>query len=209
MFVEIDKNDYDLVKDMPWYVHHSSHNCCYAVSRGIRMHRLILGLNRWDKCEVDHKDGNGLNNKKSNLLVCNHTENMRNSRRYKLNLAGCRWVHKTKGGWQVRIFGKKRGFFNKKIDAINLAMKINSVEFGGKYELRKPFKKIVLREKTLSELMSGKRSKYIHKVNFFPTKPWCLKISALGIREFFKSSFQANCRKKVLFNEVKLSNKLY
>lgn len=41
----------------------------------IRMHRVILGAS--DRVEVDHINGNGLDNRKMNLRICNHAENLR------------------------------------------------------------------------------------------------------------------------------------
>lgn len=41
------------------------------------MHRLILGITD-PKIQVDHKDGNGLNNQRSNLRIATHAENMFN-----------------------------------------------------------------------------------------------------------------------------------
>lgn len=43
------------------------------------MHREILGLK---KGEIgDHKDGDGLNNQRSNLRKCTHSENLRNAKK--------------------------------------------------------------------------------------------------------------------------------
>src|SRR5690606_17270138 len=59
----------------------------YAVSRlkingkwkNIRMHRLIMGVEKSSKPMVDHIDGNGLNNCRSNLRLATHSQNLQNA----------------------------------------------------------------------------------------------------------------------------------
>lgn len=55
---------------------------CYAATvvngKAISMHRLLLGAPH--NYEVDHRDGNGLNNQRSNLRLCSRQENTRNQR---------------------------------------------------------------------------------------------------------------------------------
>jgi len=44
----------------------------------IVMHRVIAGLDRFDPREVDHKDGNGLNNTRNNLRIYSRQQNAQN-----------------------------------------------------------------------------------------------------------------------------------
>lgn len=77
----IDAEDVALVEGKSWYAQRGGHTW-YAVwkpgRRGIPMHRLIAGTPRG--LHTDHLDWNGLNNRRSNLRVCTHAENMANRR---------------------------------------------------------------------------------------------------------------------------------
>jgi hypothetical protein len=42
------------------------------------MHRYIMGLEKGDPLEVDHKNGNGLDNRRRNLRICTHAQNTQN-----------------------------------------------------------------------------------------------------------------------------------
>jgi hypothetical protein len=73
-----------------------------ASRRRVYMHRLIMGARPGS--EIDHRDGNGLNNTKSNLRFCTHSQNKANTHvasgvsRYK----GVTW-DKSRGVWQAWI----------------------------------------------------------------------------------------------------------
>lgn len=85
------------------------------------MHRVIMyakaGLT------IDHIDGDGLNNRKSNLRLCLHKNNRRNSKKHKdgtSKLKGVYW-QKSAFKWhaQIKVDGEKiyLGVFHNEIDA--------------------------------------------------------------------------------------------
>jgi len=59
---------------------------------GESIHRRVMGLSPGDKLQVDHIDGNRLNNQKVNLRICTRIENSRN-RRNQANNSGYKGVH--------------------------------------------------------------------------------------------------------------------
>jgi len=82
----VDNEDYDYLNQFKWYA--SNKNGKFYVQKKITvsknkttcisMHRFIMKPNKG--MVIDHLDGNPLNNKKNNLRICTHAENMRNSK---------------------------------------------------------------------------------------------------------------------------------
>jgi len=71
---------------------------------GILMHRLLM--NAPDGIQVDHKDGNGLNNTRTNLRLATGQQNLRNMRKHrgKSQYKGVTFVPKcTKRPWTAQI----------------------------------------------------------------------------------------------------------
>ena len=66
-----------------------------------RLHNFITGLDY-----VDHANGNGLDNRRSNLRAASHAQNMGNKRLYRNNTSGFKGVglHKKSGLWQARLW---------------------------------------------------------------------------------------------------------
>lgn len=56
------------------------------------MHREILGLSFGDPRKADHRDGNGLDNRRSNLRIATHSQNMWNTKVPKHNTSGMKGV---------------------------------------------------------------------------------------------------------------------
>ena len=101
MFAMVDDEDFEWLNQWKWQLHvDRKGNLKYAVHmmkikgkiKAIRMHRLIM------KCkkgfQVDHIDGNGLNNKAANLRICSNSENSRNRSKNRNNTSGFKGVHK-------------------------------------------------------------------------------------------------------------------
>lgn len=93
MSAVVDADDYAELAQFSWYAHPGA-NTFYAVRRplegGVKrtyyMHRVILGLGpyRPGGAEGDHVDGNGLNNRRSNLRVVSHQQNALNRDNHKI-----------------------------------------------------------------------------------------------------------------------------
>lgn len=112
----VDDEDYDRINASKWFAAGDGYNL-YAVRtkwdagkyRKVRMHVAIMepppGM------EVDHIDGNGLNNCRSNLRVCTHAENMRNRKRMRTNSSGYMGVQKSGTQWvaTIQVNGKLLG----------------------------------------------------------------------------------------------------
>jgi len=82
----VDEDDYPLLSMIKWHAS-KDHNTYYARGKDnkgnpVSMHRMIMVVSD-PSILIDHKDGNGLNNQKSNLRTCDHGENLRNSRKQK------------------------------------------------------------------------------------------------------------------------------
>jgi hypothetical protein len=83
---KVDDDVFDLIKGFKWTATRG-HKTFYAVRgeavapykrRLIQMHRQILGAPPFPRAEVDHINGDGLDNQKANLRWCTHAENRRN-----------------------------------------------------------------------------------------------------------------------------------
>lgn len=96
----IDDDDFALVSPYNWYAHvNQSGNWC-AETKGddyqFIMHRLIMGNPAG--MDVDHRDVDGLNNRKYNLRICTRSQNLQNRRAG--NLAGTKSGSKGVYQWQ-------------------------------------------------------------------------------------------------------------
>jgi len=82
--VQVDDADYPAISVHSWALARKRDKL-YAVARingrGVYLHRLIMGAPMFRV--VDHIDGDGLNNRRSNLRICTRSQNMGNSRAHR------------------------------------------------------------------------------------------------------------------------------
>lgn len=113
----VDPQDFRRVMKHKWCVH-KHHNVVYGQANikiegrwsRVLLHRFIIGAKRGE--QVDHKDGNGLNCVRSNLRLCSHAQNMRNSRSHRDSRSRFRGVSKHRcGKWMAQIcFNRKKKY---------------------------------------------------------------------------------------------------
>lgn len=81
------------------------------------MHRVLMDAP--PDMEVDHQDGDSLNNRRGNLRLCTHKKNRGNTRKHKDNKSGFKGVcwNKNAQKWQGSAMGTYLGLFEDKEDA--------------------------------------------------------------------------------------------
>jgi len=107
----VDDEDFGLVSQYTWWVQ-ADRNTTYARTykpdepgERIHMHELVLGV----RGRIDHKDGNGLNNQKSNLRPATRSQNAMNQKKKADTSSQYKGVHLTKDDkWTARINKDKK-----------------------------------------------------------------------------------------------------
>jgi hypothetical protein len=100
----VDAADYDLVSAFKWRAVRVTGGLWYAETRLGKsrefMHRLIMECGPGE--QVDHRDGDGLNNRRKNLRPTTHSRNQMN-RRVVLSASGFKGVTHRAGRWRAYI----------------------------------------------------------------------------------------------------------
>lgn len=123
----VDDEDYEELSALNWHLvrpngrAYAQHDVWSGNARVHReyMHRFLLP----DAEEVDHINGNGLDNRRSNLRPATRAQNCANMRRSKANTSGYKGVSWHKGGrkWHAQIRGDAKrehlGLFTDPADA--------------------------------------------------------------------------------------------
>ena len=121
----VDDEDYEVLSSYNWYARKDL-NTFYAQRKfkingkfkNLMMHRIIM--NPPDDMYVDHINRNGLDNRKSNLRIVNHSQNHFNEKLRIDNNSGYKGIYFNNSikKWSVALGNKYIGSFHSKTSAI-------------------------------------------------------------------------------------------
>ena len=117
----IDDEDYEMVSKLKWYAMKTSNKFYVASSNNKYLHRFIMNVTD-SNIKVDHINGDTLDNRRSNLRLCSHRENIRNCVISKNNTIGY------KGIW-IRNDGRKKKY------AAEITFNYKRIKLGSFYTL--------------------------------------------------------------------------
>lgn len=99
-----DLQDHELISRFRWSLHSKAYACTTINGKAVLMHRLIMGVVDRPEVEVDHRFHNRLDNRRSELRVCTHSENQRNARKLKPTAhSQFKGIYNDLGRWHVQI----------------------------------------------------------------------------------------------------------
>lgn len=140
--VIVDQKDFRRLSAFSWTVARAKHtNYARSSQTGQPMHRYLLDAPRGSV--VDHVNGNGLDNRRSNLRICTRAENLQNRRKHKVGTSRFKGVYLRYKGkkhclWMARIFvqGKLNslGLYRNEEDAAK-AYDIAAIAIHGEFAL--------------------------------------------------------------------------
>lgn len=140
LFAIVDDDDFETVNAYRWHARKERYHF-YAVRSAkiaqkkitVRMHRFILGLKDGDGIKVDHRNGDGLDNRQRNLRKCTVAENNRNRGIGKNNTTGFLGVSVARNRKSKNLRWRAIIYFNNK--------RINLGSFGSPQEAAQVYKK--------------------------------------------------------------------
>ena len=138
-FTLVDDKDYEDLNKYKWFCSGSTKSKFYARRdknrKAIYMHKIILGDSL---TEGDHINGNTLDNRRKNLRIANHQQNMFNQKIRNDNHSGYTgvWWHTRDKKWASTIQAKPKriwlGYFKTKKEAI-VVYNLKAKELIGEY----------------------------------------------------------------------------
>jgi hypothetical protein len=106
----LDDEDFDRLHEFKWYskcnssgiVYAQASVCIYPEWKKLFLHREVMNVED-SRVWIDHIDRNGLNCQKSNLRLCNASQNGANSSKRSNNTSGFKGVYWHHGSWYAAI----------------------------------------------------------------------------------------------------------
>jgi exonuclease VII large subunit len=128
----IDLDDIEKIKNLKWSLDSKGYPTTTINNQKIRMHRLILDLNKHDSL-IDHKNKNRLDNRKNNFRIATNSNNEANKKKQKNNTSGFTGIFNVDNKWGVRIqYYKEKfelGFYKNKDIAISVRLQGEKIIF--------------------------------------------------------------------------------
>lgn len=107
-FAFVDAEDFEWLNQWNWHI--SSAGYALNAKERICMSRIILGLEKDDKRQADHINHNRCDNRRCNLRICTHLQNLMNASPSKNGASkykGVSWK-KDKSKWRATIVVNKK-----------------------------------------------------------------------------------------------------
>lgn len=104
----VDDDVYDDLVIYKWYIHPKGYAQAWIDGKITLMHRMIM---QPGKKQVDHMDGNKLNNRRSNLRLVSQSQNIQNTPPRCNNTSGYVGVSRNGPYWQANIYKDGKRFF--------------------------------------------------------------------------------------------------
>ena len=132
---KIDIEDVKLFADKRVCKDSKDYAICRWEGKQRKVHRIVMGVVDNISIEVDHINGDSLDNRKCNLRVCTHDKNLKNQKLHSNNTSGYSGVNwdKNKRRWVAEIIvdGKRiRKRFKSKNEAIAKRKEWEKLYFG-------------------------------------------------------------------------------
>tara|TARA_R110000765_G_scaffold45787_1_gene94617 strand:+ start:52 stop:537 length:486 start_codon:yes stop_codon:yes gene_type:complete len=132
----VDAEDYDKFVDDYSFCLNSGcamYSSCKDELNNKLLHRVIMG--EPDGMDIDHIDGDRLNNRRSNLRICTRQQNGMNLKISKKNKSGVKGVswHKDLNKWHAQIQCNKKihlGYFDDFYEAVRVRQEAEEKYFG-------------------------------------------------------------------------------
>lgn len=138
----VDDEDFEKLSFYKWRTHTNGYVRTETFDNGrksrILMHRLVLGLTEGDGLIVDHINGVKTDNRRSNLRICTHAENLRNRgapRSNKTGFKGVSFHSRNKRFYaEIKVNGKRKylGYFDSAQEA-HAAYCVAAIELHGEF----------------------------------------------------------------------------